>query len=80
MAHSFKHTPVFGHNAGRSGRSEKSDKRINNRRLRARNNTALRTYGEYAMFFAVNELSNPWNMAKDGKAYWKDCPSKEMRK
>ena len=80
MAHSFKHTPVFGYNAGRSGASEKSDKRLNNRRFRARNKTAIRTHGELANFFTMREISNPWSMAKDGKFFWKDCPSKEMRK
>lgn len=80
MAHSFKHTPIFGYNAGRSGESEKTDKRINNRRLRSRNKTAIRTHGEYANFFAMREVSNPWSMAKDGKFFWGEASAKEMRK
>jgi hypothetical protein len=32
------------------------------------------------MLFGVRDLTDPWDMAKDGKAYLKDVEEKDMRK
>ncbi len=80
MARSYKHTPIFGYVGGRSGESEKKDKRFNNRRLRSRNATAIRTYGEFAHFLTMREVSDPWSMSRDGKRYCKDADERDMRK
>lgn len=69
MARSFKHNPYFSFTGGRSGKSEKKDKRFNNRRFRHRNNTAIATYGELANSLAMREVSDVWGMSKDGKCY-----------
>lgn len=69
MARSYRHTPVHGH----AGSSEKQDKRIYNRRLRRAVKDALLVSREAdfdsLVLPAVREVSDAWNMSKDGKSY-----------
>jgi hypothetical protein len=54
-------------------RSEKTDKRLANRRLRRKIKTG-------ALELRLREVSDIWGFEKDGKIYWRDLPEKEMRK
>jgi hypothetical protein len=60
MSRSRKKTPVIGHAAD----SEKEDKALWHRRMRARERLALAKDKEMP---DVNEVSNPWYMGKDGR-------------
>lgn len=67
MSRSFRHTPCYGHGGG----SEKQDKRIYNRSLRARVRQMLIVEPDFdgVVLPEVRDVSNPWSMAKDGKSY-----------
>jgi hypothetical protein len=71
MSRSKKKTPIFGI-AG--ARSEKQDKRIWHKRMRAleRTKQGALTKSELENHSRVNvlEASNIWSMAKDGRFYW----------
>ncbi|HKC66285.1 MAG TPA: hypothetical protein VKB86_21760 [Pyrinomonadaceae bacterium] len=65
MGHSRGHFPACGIT---TARSEKEDKRIHNRRFRHRIKRALKTFDPEAEVLPVlREVSNVWDMAKDGK-------------
>lgn len=59
MSRSYKKYPTF------SSSSEKDDKRHNNRRLRRKIKHAI--FNDDEVMPIMNEVSDPWNMAKDGK-------------
>ena len=76
MSRSRKKNPFSGH-----GDREKWDKRKNNRRLRRKAKVALEQDKEILPI--MKEVSNPWNMNKDGKSRLNkdsDWYEKEMRK
>lgn len=62
MSRSKRKTSIMGFT---TARSEKEDKRINNRKLRKRIKVAMREDAE--IFPLDREVSNVWTMAKDGK-------------
>lgn len=67
--------------SGNGGDSEKFDKRKNNRRLRRKSKVALEQGKEILPI--MREVSNPWDMAKDGKSRLdknSDWYKREMRK
>jgi len=66
MSRSRKHTPITG-NVGAWDRSEKKDKRKANRRLRARQRSAVKKGVE--VLPALREVSNVYSFMKDGKHY-----------
>lgn len=49
------------------GRSEKADKRLANRTLRARVRAQLTTHGDECPLPILREVSDPWCMSKDRK-------------
>ena len=61
MSRSFRHHPYLGN---LMASSEKKDKAIWHRRLRARVRTALGSGREMPL---INEVSEIWDMSKDGK-------------
>lgn len=63
MSRSHKHTPITGIT---TAESEKDDKRMANRRERARNRQRVRQ-GMEPMDRRL--FGNPWDFAKDGKQY-----------
>ncbi len=69
MSRSFKKTPIQGHSCARS---EKQDKRIANRRMRANIKTALASSfdPEADVLPALREVTNVYDMSKDGKSYF----------
>lgn len=72
MSRSRKHTPVSGNT---TAVSEKSDKKIWHSRMRARQRDQLAHADDQAddlMPVLVNEVSNPYSMAKDGRSYQSD--------
>jgi len=79
MSHSRRHFPACGIT---TARSEKEDKRIHNRRFRHHIKQALKTFDlETGVLPVLREVSNVWDMAKDGKTIFdpKKYP-KYMRK
>jgi hypothetical protein len=64
MARSLRHTPIAGYT---TARSEKRDKRLANRRLRAAVRSAMRRGDEFLP--GLRDVSNPWTFDKDGK-HW----------
>jgi hypothetical protein len=70
MSRSYRKTPITGITMARS---EKTDKRLANRRLRRKVKTG-------ALELRLREVSDIWGFEKDGKIYWRDLPEKEMRK
>jgi hypothetical protein len=76
MARSRRNTPIV---PVCSSASEKQDKRFANRALRRALNVAIKTDKEDLP--VIDDVSNPWAMAKDGKHYLglKDS-AKAMRK
>ena len=66
MARSYRHTPIIGITCAES---EKKDKRIANRTLRAACRTALASCQDYdALVMPIlREVSNVWSFDKDGK-------------
>jgi len=67
MSRSFKHNLITGYS---TAKSEKKDKQSANRKLRRKANQ-----GDYDI--TLNEVSDTWSFAKDGKHYFKDD---DMRK
>ena len=69
MSRSHKHTPIM---ANSSAASEKTDKKIWHSRMRARQRDELVHADREAddlLPVAVNQVSNPYSMAKDGRSY-----------
>jgi hypothetical protein len=65
VSRSRKRTPVCGIT---TARSEKQDKRLNNRRYRHKVRQAVAYLDlDTCVLPAFKEVSNPWTMAKDGK-------------
>lgn len=52
-----------------TAKSEKEDKRIWHKRMRTRTKQAIHNGDEMPH---ENEVSNPWNMSKDGKTFYSD--------
>lgn len=78
MSRSFKKTPISGNAIAPS---EKKDKETWHRRLRRRVHAALhRTDPDEYIEIDRREVSDPWNMAKDGKRYRINVKEKDMRK
>jgi hypothetical protein len=69
MSRSVRKTPIFGNAAGVS---EKQDKRLWHQRWRAMARTRLASVSDLEAYSDPDRraASNPWGMAKDGKAYW----------
>lgn len=76
MSRSHKHSKIHGIT---TAESEAMDKRLWHKRLRARERDRLRTNPE-SEHTLENEVSSPWDMAKDGKIYWSEMPEHMMRK
>lgn len=71
MGKSYRKTPISGITCSES---EKDDKKAWHRRHRRKEAEALRAE-DYDNVPDIKEVSNPWTMAKDGKAYmpnWKE--------
>lgn len=79
MGKSYRKTPISGIT---TAKSEKNDKRWANRRERHVIDSMLHVFDpEGAVLPARKEVSNPWDMAKDGKLYLgKDADRKWLRK
>jgi len=58
--------------------SEKFDKQIANRRLRAANRS--RGFDDGSPNLGLRDVSDIWAFAKDGKHYWKSATAKDMSK
>lgn len=69
MSRSFRKTPICG-NACAS--SEKDDKRRANRSLRHHVKQLLHVDPETEVLPTIDEISNLWDMAKDGKQWFGD--------
>lgn len=71
LARSRVRTPMFGRTTSRSERCEKAQW---HRRWRARERRVLATAApedlEEHLTSQAHELSDPWHMSKDGRAYW----------
>lgn len=76
MSRSRRKTPIIGWT---TAPSEKEDKRLANRRLRRIVRNILRTQEDPDVLPDLREVSDPWDMNKDGKQ-WIDPDSKWMRK
>lgn len=61
-----------------TAKSEKKDKTHANRKLRRKVTQAIRERQE--VMPELHEVSDVWNMAKDGKRFVQDCDDKWMRK
>lgn len=77
MARSRKATAVRGVTAAKS---EKSDKRRANRALRRLTRQTLASDSTFPVAPEPRDVSNVWNMAKEGKHYLKDPRPKDLRK
>ena len=78
MSRSRRKTPVFGHTLAES---ESADKRIWNKRLRARVRDELIVDAEEHIPTTLRGVSNVWDGAKDSKHYWAaGSGTKAMRK
>jgi hypothetical protein len=64
MSRSRRHHPVAGFT---TARSEKEDKRLANRTLRARVRTQFASHGDERPLPTLREVSDSWCMPKDGK-------------
>jgi hypothetical protein len=72
MSRSFKHKPYSG---ATTARSERIDKKIWHRRFRTIQRSLLSNPladRESLVMPVVREVSDPWQMSKDGKYYWPD--------
>jgi len=74
MSRSYKKTPIFGHT---TCKSEKEDKRINNRTFRSRERELINMERYDDCPIKMNEVRSVWSMGKDGKSYWNN-PSADM--
>jgi hypothetical protein len=79
MSRSYRHRPIFGIAIARS---EKSEKREANRKLRRRTRMLLRGWqgNEEPQPPLLREVSNVWSFSKDGKNYWRGATDRDMRK
>ena len=68
MAHSYRHTPIFGNT---TARSEKEDKRTANRTERSRVRQMIHSCDDFEALVLPHkrEVSDVWGFAKDGK-HW----------
>jgi len=73
MGKSYKKTPI----AGFGGGSEKNDKVIAHRKLRHKAKVMLSQNPEDYMEPKIEEVSDEWDMAKDGKGYFGDIEDKK---
>lgn len=74
MTRSVRHTKIIsGHHA-----SEKQDKRIWHSRFRARVRTLLSSGRDADVY--PKDVSNPYEMAKDGTGYYAEATDRDMRK
>ena len=78
MSRSFRKNPF----RGLGGSSEKDDKRRNNRKLRKKSKLILKEDPELdtKVLPIMNEVSDLWNMSKDGKILLDKNNKKDMRK
>lgn len=71
MSRSYRKTPIIGIT---TCRSERQDKKIWHKRWRTRERTTLATISSEDLDSYLpsleEEVSNTWNMGKDGKQYW----------
>lgn len=72
MSNSYKKICILGNTVADS---EKSDKRIANRIFRRKNkyiikNMLFTNEDNVNFLYDMNEVSDPWNFAKDGKSYY----------
>lgn len=75
MSRSKRRTPIFGNT---TADSEKQDKRLANRRLRARERVAAASGFELEP--SLRDVSDVWAFDKDGKRYWRTASPADMRK
>ncbi len=75
MSRSKRTKPIFGNT---TSHSEKEDKKIWHRKLRHISKQKLKDLEP--SFPDRKEVSDPWDMAKDGKHYWFNCPKHKMSK
>jgi hypothetical protein len=75
MSRSKRRTPIFGMTLAES---EKADKRIANRRLRAHERVAFASGRE--VIPGIRDVSSTWTFAKDGRQYWRNAAAEDMRK
>lgn len=75
MARSYRHTPIFGIT---TCRSEKTDKRLANRKLRRAQVRAAD--GGAEILPLLREVSDVWGFGKDGRRYDRSAGAREMRK
>lgn len=75
MARSYRHTPIF---AITGCKSEKTDKRLANRKLRHLQVRAADRGAEVLPL--LREVSNVWGFGKDGRRYDRAAGGREMRK
>lgn len=71
MSRSYRKNPIIGIT---TCRSERQDKKIWHKRWRARERTGLTSipFQNFDAYLPVleKEVSNPWQMGKDGKQHW----------
>ncbi|HUL70634.1 MAG TPA: hypothetical protein VLT17_10435 [Gemmatimonadales bacterium] len=78
MSRSRKKSPIQGVTAAAS---EKADKRATNRKVRRGVRAKLAVDADAELLPHPRDVSNPWNMAKEGKIYvGKDPRPKDLRK
>lgn len=75
MARSTRKNPIFGIT---TCSSEKFDKKETNKKLRK--STKIVIMKEKDVFPIIREISNIWNMGKDGKCYWSNATKADLRK
>jgi hypothetical protein len=75
MSRSRRKTPIFGMT---TAETEKRDKRIANRRLRAHERVAMASGAEIVP--GIRDVSSVWTFDKDGKRYWRGAEAADMRK
>jgi hypothetical protein len=70
VSRSYKHVSIFGN----CSHSDKSDKRIANRRLRRLNRELIKSTPvellDDVCYLSIRDVSSTWDFAKDGKHYW----------
>ena len=78
MSRSRKKTPIQGVTAAAS---EKADKRATHRKVRRGVRAKLAVDADPELLPLTRDMSNPWNMAKEGKIYLGRRPRpKDLRK
>ena len=74
MSRSYRKHDIHGNGGG----SEKDDKRIANRCLRHNVKRLLHIEPEHEILPIMREVSDTWNMNKDGKSYFGDLLSEHQ--